>query len=103
MVGLKEWLDAVSTARIPCVVVSSLDSRIMIEILEQMGFMKYFQTIVTEEDGMDSVAHTLLFAAVKVSSLNHVLLYYVDYVFLEIPFEDPKSFCRSVPVAVTAS
>ncbi|KAI3825041.1 hypothetical protein L1987_06516 [Smallanthus sonchifolius] len=34
MEGLKEWLDAVSTAQIPCVVVSSLDSRIMVEILE---------------------------------------------------------------------
>ncbi|KAL8257416.1 hypothetical protein R6Q59_029457 [Mikania micrantha] len=65
MEGLKEWLDAVSTARIPCAVVSSLDRRIMIEILENMGLMKYFQAIVTEEDGMDSMAHRLLSAAVK--------------------------------------
>ncbi|GJR96839.1 PAS domain-containing protein tyrosine kinase family protein [Tanacetum coccineum] len=32
MEGLKEWLDAVSTARIPGAVVSSLDRRIMVEI-----------------------------------------------------------------------
>ncbi|KAI7738495.1 hypothetical protein M8C21_016457 [Ambrosia artemisiifolia] len=51
MDGLKDWLDAVSTARIPCAVVSSLDRRIM--------------AIVTEEDGMDSMAHRLLSAAVK--------------------------------------
>lgn len=43
MEGLKEWLDAVSTARIPCAVVSSLDRRIMVEILEKIGLMKYFQ------------------------------------------------------------
>lgn len=65
MEGLKEWLDAVSTARIPCAVVSSLDRRIMVEILENMGLMTYFQAIVTEEDGMDSMAHRLLSAAVK--------------------------------------
>lgn len=41
--GLKEWLDAVSTARIPCAVVSSLDRRVMVEILENMGLMTYFQ------------------------------------------------------------
>ncbi|XP_022021812.1 5-amino-6-(5-phospho-D-ribitylamino)uracil phosphatase, chloroplastic isoform X2 [Helianthus annuus] len=63
--GLKEWLDAVSTAQIPCAVVSSLDRRVMVEILERMGLMKYFQAIVTEEDGMDSMAHRLLSAAVK--------------------------------------
>ncbi|PWA62903.1 haloacid dehalogenase-like hydrolase (HAD) superfamily protein [Artemisia annua] len=65
MEGLKEWLDAVSTARIPCAVVSSLDRKIMVEILEKLGLMKYFQAIVTEEDGMDSMAHRLLSAAVK--------------------------------------
>ncbi|CAN4101470.1 unnamed protein product [Withania somnifera] len=63
--GLKEWLDAVSTARIPCAVVSSLDRRNMVEALERMGLMKYFQAIVTEEDGMESMAHRFLSAAVK--------------------------------------
>ncbi|XP_068315212.1 5-amino-6-(5-phospho-D-ribitylamino)uracil phosphatase, chloroplastic [Pyrus communis] len=63
--GLKEWLDAVSTARIPCAVVSSLDRRNMTEALERMGLKKYFQAIVTEEDGMDSIAHRFLSAAVK--------------------------------------
>lgn len=47
MEGLKEWLDAVSTARIPCAVVSSLDRRIMVEILENMGLMKYFQVCMS--------------------------------------------------------
>ncbi|WMV33670.1 hypothetical protein MTR67_027055 [Solanum verrucosum] len=63
--GLKEWLDAVSTARIPCAVVSSFDRRNMVETLERMGLMKYFQAIVTEEDGMESIAHRFLSAAVK--------------------------------------
>lgn len=41
--GLEEWLDAVSTARIPCAVVSSLDRKNMVEALERMGIKKYFQ------------------------------------------------------------
>ncbi|XP_041001051.1 phosphoglycolate phosphatase-like isoform X1 [Juglans microcarpa x Juglans regia] len=65
MEGLREWLDAVSTASIPCAVVSSLDRRYMVEALEQMGLKKYFQAIVTEEDGMESIAHRFLSAAVK--------------------------------------
>ncbi|GJR68230.1 plant PDR ABC transporter associated protein, partial [Tanacetum coccineum] len=44
--GLKEWLDAVCTARIPCAVVSILDRRIMVEILEIFLLMKYFQILV---------------------------------------------------------
>ncbi|MCE3052219.1 hypothetical protein HAX54_051880 [Datura stramonium] len=63
--GLKEWLDAVSTAHIPCAVVSSLGRRNVVEALERMGLMKYFQAIVTEEDGMESIAHRFLSAAVK--------------------------------------
>lgn len=41
--GLEEWLDAVSTSRIPCAVVSSLDRKNMVEALEGMGIKKYFQ------------------------------------------------------------
>ncbi|XP_044507413.1 uncharacterized protein LOC123226910 isoform X2 [Mangifera indica] len=63
--GLQEWLDAVSTARIPCAVVSSLDRRNMVEALERMGLLKYFQAIVSEEDGMESIAHRFLSAAIK--------------------------------------
>ncbi|KAF3969972.1 hypothetical protein ACB098_06G132800 [Castanea mollissima] len=65
MEGLKEWLDAVYTARIPCAIVSSLDRRNMVEALERMELKKYFQAIVTEEDGMESIAHRFLSAAVK--------------------------------------
>ena len=43
MDGLEEWLDAVSTARIPCAVVSSLDRRTMVDALERIGLKKYFQ------------------------------------------------------------
>ncbi|KAH9702776.1 Haloacid dehalogenase-like hydrolase (HAD) superfamily protein [Citrus sinensis] len=66
MEGLQEWLDAVSSARIPCAVVSGLDRRKMVEALERMGLLKYFQAIVSEEDGMESMAHRFLSAAVKV-------------------------------------
>ncbi|CAL9057766.1 5-amino-6-(5-phospho-D-ribitylamino)uracil phosphatase, chloroplastic-like [Musa acuminata AAA Group] len=63
--GLKEWLDAVHTAGIPCAIVSCLDRRYMHESLQKMGLKKYFQAIVTEEDGMESIAHRFLSAAVK--------------------------------------
>ncbi|XP_075502606.1 5-amino-6-(5-phospho-D-ribitylamino)uracil phosphatase, chloroplastic-like isoform X3 [Primulina tabacum] len=63
--GIKEWLDAIVTSRIPCAVVSSLDRKNMVEALERMGLKKFFQAIVSEEDGMDSIAHRFLSAAVK--------------------------------------
>ncbi|GAB4832035.1 hypothetical protein Ancab_006053 [Ancistrocladus abbreviatus] len=63
--GLEDWLEAVSTACIPCAVVSSLDRRNMVEALERMGIKKYFQAIVSEEDDMESIAHRFLSAAVK--------------------------------------
>lgn len=63
--GLEEWLDAVCTARTPCAVVSSLDRKNMVEALDRMGLNKYFQAIVSEEDGMESIAHRFLSAAVK--------------------------------------
>ncbi|CAK8566406.1 unnamed protein product [Lathyrus sativus] len=65
MEGLKDWLEAVYNARIPCAVVSSLDRKNVVEALERMGLNKYFQAIVTEEDGMESIAHRFLSAAVK--------------------------------------
>ncbi|CAM8910293.1 unnamed protein product [Rhodiola kirilowii] len=63
--GLPEWLDAVSTARIPCGIVSCLDRKSMMAALEQMGLHKYFQVFVTEEDGMESMAHKYLSASMK--------------------------------------
>lgn len=63
--GLEEWLESVTTARIPCAVVSSLDRKNLAESLERMGVKKYFQAFVTEEDGMESIAHRFLSAAVK--------------------------------------
>ncbi|KAG0452456.1 hypothetical protein HPP92_025120 [Vanilla planifolia] len=63
--GLREWLDALYTAGTPCAVVSCLDRKIMFEVLERMKINKYFQAVVTEEDGMESIAHRFLSAAVK--------------------------------------
>ncbi|KAI4306937.1 hypothetical protein L6164_030175 [Bauhinia variegata] len=65
MEGIKEWLEALHTARIPCALVSSLDRRNMVEALGRMGLNKYFQAVVSEEDGMESIAHRFLSAAVK--------------------------------------
>ncbi|XP_039174156.1 5-amino-6-(5-phospho-D-ribitylamino)uracil phosphatase, chloroplastic isoform X2 [Eucalyptus grandis] len=65
MEGLKEWMDAVHTARVPCAVVSSLDRKTMIEALDHLKLTKYFQAVVSEEDGMESIAHRFLSAALK--------------------------------------
>lgn len=43
MEGLKDWLEAVYTARIPCAFVSTLDRRNMVEALDRMELSKYFQ------------------------------------------------------------
>ncbi|CAA3006739.1 haloacid dehalogenase-like hydrolase superfamily [Olea europaea subsp. europaea] len=63
--GLKEWLDSLVSLHIPCAVVSCLDRRNMVEALERLGLKKYFQAIVSDEDGMESIAHRFLSAAVK--------------------------------------
>ncbi|CAI0405060.1 unnamed protein product [Linum tenue] len=63
--GLREWLDAVSRSGIPCAVVSSLDRISMVEALDRLELKKYFQAVVSEEDGMESIAHRFLSAAVK--------------------------------------
>ncbi|KAM7274811.1 hypothetical protein ACFE04_016677 [Oxalis oulophora] len=63
--GLREWLDAVARARIPCAIASSLDLKTMVEALERMGIKNYFQAMVAEEDDMESMAHRFLSAAMK--------------------------------------
>ncbi|KAH7387194.1 hypothetical protein KP509_16G010200 [Ceratopteris richardii] len=63
--GLKEWLEALSTAGVPCAVASSLDRFNLLAALQRMGLYKYFQAVVTQEDGMDSMAQRFLSAAVK--------------------------------------
>ncbi|CAN0919887.1 5-amino-6-(5-phospho-D-ribitylamino)uracil phosphatase, chloroplastic [Linum grandiflorum] len=57
--------EEVSRSGIPCVVVSSRDRISTVKSLERMGLKKYFQAIVSKEDGMESIAHRFLSAAVK--------------------------------------
>ncbi|CAH9057985.1 unnamed protein product [Cuscuta epithymum] len=76
--GLNEWLDAVSTARIPCAVVSSLDRKNVVDALEHLQLIKYFQAIVTEEDGMESIAHRFLSAAVKLDRMPSKCVVFED-------------------------
>ncbi|XVF41177.1 hypothetical protein PTKIN_Ptkin01aG0259100 [Pterospermum kingtungense] len=99
MDGLEEWLDAVSTARIPCAVVSSLDRRNMVDSLERLGLKKYFQAIVSEEDGMESIAHRFLSAAMKLDRKPSKCVVFED---------DPRSItaahnCTMMAVALIGS
>lgn len=69
MEGLKEWLSAVSTARIPCAVVSSLDRTDLVEVLIQMGLYKYFQVFEFQ-----FLLQTPLLA--DAVNLSHIQIYY---------------------------
>eukprot|EP00271_Cylindrocystis_brebissonii_P006369 TRINITY_DN19124_c0_g2_i1.p1 TRINITY_DN19124_c0_g2~~TRINITY_DN19124_c0_g2_i1.p1 ORF type:complete len:399 (-),score=57.88 TRINITY_DN19124_c0_g2_i1:867-2063(-) len=63
--GVRPWLQALHRARVPCAVSSSLDRITLLAALERMGLSRYFRACVTEEDGMESIAHRFLSAAVK--------------------------------------
>eukprot|EP00249_Psilotum_nudum_P015276 c25237_g1_i1 orf=605-1768(-) len=65
MDGLKEWLNALRTAGVPCAVASCLDRFNLLAALQRMGLYKYFQAFVAEEDGMESLAHRFLSASLK--------------------------------------
>eukprot|EP00850_Spirogloea_muscicola_P001222 SM000004S15092 [mRNA] locus=s4:1253020:1256259:+ [translate_table: standard] len=65
MEGVKEWLEALSTAGVPCAVASSMDRISLMGALDRIGLRKHFRAVVTEEDGMESIAHRFLSAAVK--------------------------------------
>ncbi|XP_057843877.1 5-amino-6-(5-phospho-D-ribitylamino)uracil phosphatase, chloroplastic isoform X5 [Cryptomeria japonica] len=65
MEGLKDWLEALYTAGVPCAITSSLDRQSIVAALERMGLRNYFQAIVADEDGMESIAQRFLSAAVK--------------------------------------
>lgn len=83
MEGLKEWLDAVSTARIPCAVVSNFDRRNMVQALERMGLKKYFQV-------------GDIFSAIRYSETALLLgTIILSKIWLHISFD---SVCRDMPV-----
>lgn len=43
MEGLREWLEALDTAGVPCAVASTLDRLTLLAALQRMGLRKYFQ------------------------------------------------------------
>ncbi len=65
MEGLRTWLEALFNAGVPCAVASSMDRISLLAALQRMNLLKYFKAFVTEEDGMESIAHRFLSAAVK--------------------------------------
>lgn len=65
MEGLSTWLGALFNAGVPCAITSSMDRLSLLAVLQRLGLLKFFRAFVTEEDGMDSIAHMFLSAAVK--------------------------------------
>jgi beta-phosphoglucomutase-like phosphatase (HAD superfamily) len=47
MEGLREWLEALDTAGVPCAVASTLDRLTLLAALQRMGLRKYFQVRLT--------------------------------------------------------
>ena len=74
--GVARWLAALRSARVPCAVVTSLDRRTLLAALERMGLLSadggggdggslLSASLVTAEDGAESLAHSLLAGALK--------------------------------------
>ncbi|CAI5478442.1 unnamed protein product [Closterium sp. Yama58-4] len=63
--GVQEWLDALQKAGVPCAVATSIDRLTLLSALDRMKLLHHFQAFVTAEDGMESMAHRFLSAAVK--------------------------------------
>jgi phosphoglycolate phosphatase-like HAD superfamily hydrolase len=66
--GLREWLQALRTAGVPCAVTSALSRATVLAVLDAMDIRSFFQAVVTHEDGMESISQRFLSAAVKAST-----------------------------------
>eukprot|EP00252_Welwitschia_mirabilis_P017992 TRINITY_DN4012_c0_g1_i2.p1 TRINITY_DN4012_c0_g1~~TRINITY_DN4012_c0_g1_i2.p1 ORF type:complete len:319 (-),score=65.90 TRINITY_DN4012_c0_g1_i2:689-1645(-) len=99
MEGLNEWLEALYGAGVPCAVVSSLDRQNLVAALDRMGLKDYFQAIVSDEDGMETIAQRFLSAAVKLGRPPFKCVVFED---------DPRGItaahnCTMMAVAVISS
>jgi len=77
--GVAKWLSALQSAKVPAAVVTSLDRQTLLAALERMGLIpssssssspsssSAFSSFVTAEDGAESLAHSLLAAALKLA------------------------------------
>lgn len=62
---MREWLGALFKAGVPCAVASSMDRLTLLAALDRMKLYHFFRAFVSSEDGMESIAHRFLSAAVK--------------------------------------
>lgn len=63
--GVTSWLAALSSARVPCAIVSSLPNTLLKDILDRMEISHLFEARVTAEDDCETLAQQLLSAALK--------------------------------------
>ena len=63
--GIRAWIDAVHTFNVPCAFVTSLDRGTVEPLLREYGLLEKFDACVFSEDGMETLAHQLLSASVK--------------------------------------
>ena len=63
--GLLRWLEVVGDHGMPCAFITTFSRDMMEPLLEEQGLAEWFQALVCAEDGMETRAHQLLSAAVK--------------------------------------
>jgi beta-phosphoglucomutase-like phosphatase (HAD superfamily) len=65
--GLLRWLEVVGDHGVPCAFVTTFSREMMEPLLESQGIAEWLQATVCAEDGMETRAHQLLGAAVKLA------------------------------------
>ncbi|GMH32602.1 hypothetical protein BSKO_00436 [Bryopsis sp. KO-2023] len=63
--GALEWLAALASSKVPCAVISDMSRPSLRKVLNEMGLDSYFQSDVTFEDDMETIAQKLLSASMK--------------------------------------
>ncbi|GAQ91255.1 Haloacid dehalogenase-like hydrolase (HAD) superfamily protein [Klebsormidium nitens] len=76
--GLREWLQALRTAGVPCAVTSALSRATVVAMLDAWGLRHFFQAVVTNEDGMEAISQRFLSAALKLDRAPNSCVVFED-------------------------
>ncbi|KAF8066387.1 PYRP2 [Scenedesmus sp. PABB004] len=74
--GVREWLDTLGRFNVPCALVSALDRQSVQAALARMALHDHFTATVTAEDEAETIAQSLLAAAVKLGRPPNACVYF---------------------------